>query len=129
MSTRVAAWLAWSLCALCVALAAACLIFGLLNGRTLYEMVFTEGPTIVTLLTQIVSFSVVGALIASYRPENPLGWLFCAAALFYGLEIAGEEYAIYELLTNPGSLPLRVARIASGATHAASGRSTYCGCA
>ena len=106
MSTRVAAWLAWSLCLLCVALAVACLIFGLLNGRTLYEMVFTEGPTIVTLLTQIVSFSVVGALIASYRPENPLGWLFCAAALFYGLEIAGEEYAIYALFTNPGSLPL-----------------------
>jgi hypothetical protein len=106
MSTRVAAWLAWSLCLLCVALAVASLIFGLLNGRTLGEMVFTEGPTIVTLVTQIVSFSVVGALIASYRPENPIGWLFCAAALFYGLKIAGEEYAIYALLTNPGSLPL-----------------------
>jgi hypothetical protein len=53
-----------------------------------------------------VSFSVVGALIASHRPENPIGWLFCAAALFYGIEIAGEEYAIYALLTYPGSLPL-----------------------
>jgi hypothetical protein len=105
-SARVAAWLAWSLCLLCVALAAAGLIFSLLNGRTLYEMVLTEIPTIVTLLTQIVSFSVVGALIASHRPENPIGWLFCAAALFYGLEIAGEAYAIYALLTNPGSLPL-----------------------
>ncbi len=29
-----------------------------------------------------------------------------AAALFYGLLSAGEEYAIYALLTNPGSLPL-----------------------
>ena len=54
----------------------------------------------------MVSFSVVGALIASHRPENPIGWLFCAAALFYGIEIAGEEYAIYALFTNPGSLPL-----------------------
>ena len=54
----------------------------------------------------MVSFSVVGALIASYRPENPIGWLFLAAALFYGIEIAGEEYAVYALLTNPGSLPL-----------------------
>jgi hypothetical protein len=106
MSTRVAAWLAWSLCLLCVALAGACLIFSLLNGHTLYEMVLTGIPTIVILLTQMVSFSVVGALIASHRPENPIGWLFCAAALFYGIEIAGEEYAIYALLTYPGSLPL-----------------------
>jgi hypothetical protein len=106
MSTRVAAWLAWSLCLLCVALAGACLIFSLLNGHTLYEMVLTGIPTTVILLTQMVSFSVVGALIASHRPENPIGWLFCAAALFYGIEIAGEEYAIYALLTYPGSLPL-----------------------
>jgi hypothetical protein len=105
MSTRVAAWLAWSLCLLCVALAGACLIFSLLNGHTLYEMVLTGIPTTVILLTQMVSFSVVGALIASHRPENPIGWLFCAA-LFYGIEIAGEEYAIYALLTYPGSLPL-----------------------
>ena len=106
MSARVAAWLAWSLCALCGALAAACLIFNLLNGHTLYEMVLTGIPTTVILLTQMVSFSVVGALIASHRPENPIGWLFLAAALFYGIEIAGEEYAIYALFTNPGSLPL-----------------------
>jgi hypothetical protein len=89
-----------------VALAAACLIFSLLNGHTLYEMVLTGIPTTVILLTQMVSFSVVGALIASHRPENPIGWLFCAAALFYGIEIAGEEYAIYALFTNPDSLPL-----------------------
>src|SRR5918999_1244356 len=69
-------------------------------------MVLTGIPTTVTLVTQMVSFSVVGALIASHRPENPIGWLFCAAALFYGIEIAGEEYAVYALLTNPGSLPL-----------------------
>jgi hypothetical protein len=106
ISTRVAAWLAWSLCLLCVALAAVCLIFSLLNGHTLYEMVLTGVPTTVILLTQMVSFSVVGALIASHRPENPIGWLFLAAALFYGIEIAGEEYAIYALFTNPGSLPL-----------------------
>ena len=106
ISTRLAAWLAWSLCALCVALAGACLIFNLLNGHTLYEMVLTGIPTTVILLTQMVSFSVVGALIASHRPENPIGWLFCAAALFYGIEIAGEEYAIYTLFTNPDSLPL-----------------------
>jgi len=104
MSIRTAAWIAWSLCLLCVALATASLILGLLNGRTLGEIFISEG--IVTFATLTVSFSVVGALVASHRPENPIGLIFLAAALFYGLLIAGEEYAIYALLTNPGSLPL-----------------------
>src|SRR5918999_5333430 len=69
-------------------------------------MVLTGIPTTVTLVTQMVSFSFVGALVASHRPKNPIGWLFLAAAFFYGIEIAGEEYAIYALLTNPSSLPL-----------------------
>ncbi len=59
-----------------------------------------------TLATLIVSFSVVGALIASHRPENPIGWIFLAVGFLYGLLSAGEEYAIYAFLTNPGSLPL-----------------------
>ena len=104
MSARVAAWLAWSLCALCVALAAANFILALLNGRTLGEIFVSEG--IVTFATWTVSFSVVGALIASHRPENPIGWIFLAVGFFYGLLFAGDEYAIYALLTNPGALPL-----------------------
>ena len=76
MSTRVAAWLAWSLCLLCVALAVAGLILALLNGLTLGEIFLAwAGSPVATLLAQIVSFSVVGALIASHRPENSIGWL------------------------------------------------------
>src|SRR3712207_1422529 len=102
MSTRAASWLAWSLCALCVALTVASLILGLLNGRTLGEifMASAPGPSIVAFATEIVSFSVVGALIASHRPENLIGWIFCFAALFQGLLSAGDEYAIYALLTD-----------------------------
>jgi hypothetical protein len=107
MSHRTAAWLAWSLLAVCVVLAAASLILALLNGRTLDDIFLAwDGPSIATLPTWTVSFSVVGALIASHRPENPIGWIFLAIGFCYGLLIAGEEYAIYALLTNPGSLPL-----------------------
>jgi hypothetical protein len=107
MRARVAAWMAWSLCALCVVLAVASPILGLLNERTLGE-IFTagSGPSIVALTTLIVSFSVVGALIASHRPENPIGWIFLTVGFFYGLLSAGDEYAVYALLTNPGALPL-----------------------
>src|SRR5215211_162302 len=102
-----AAWIAWSLCLLCGALAAASLILTLLNGRTLGEIFLAlDGPSIAVLPTEAVSFSVVGALIASHRPENPIGWIFLAEGFCYGLLSAGDEYAIYALLTNPGALPL-----------------------
>ena len=92
--------LAWSLCVLCVVLAVASLILALLNGRTLGEIFLAlDGPSIATLPTETVSFSVVGALIASHRPENPIGWIFLAEGFCYGLVSAGDEYAIYALLT------------------------------
>src|ERR687897_1249095 len=106
MSARVAAWLAWSLCALCVALAAANLILALLNEHTLGEIFFISEEAIVIFAIWTVSFSVVGALIASQRPENPIGWIFLADGFCYGLLSAGDQYAVHALLTNPGSLPL-----------------------
>jgi hypothetical protein len=101
---KVTTRLAWSLCLLCVALAAASLILALLNGRTLGYIFVAEGTVMIATLT--VAFSVVGALIASHRPGNPIGWIFCAAALFQGLTNSGFEYATYALITEPGSLPL-----------------------
>jgi hypothetical protein len=99
--------LAWSLCLLCVVLAVASLILALLNGRTLGEIFLAlDGPSIATLATLIVSFSVVGALIASHRPKNPIGWIFLAVGFFQGLLSAADQYAFYALLTDPGSLPL-----------------------
>jgi hypothetical protein len=106
MSRRATSYLAWALCALCVALAVASLILALLNGRTLGELFMSSDSSTVTLATLIVSFSVVGALIASHRSENLIGWIFLAAALCYGLLSAGDDYATYALLTNPDSLPL-----------------------
>ena len=108
ISVRIAAWLAWSLSLLCVALTAASLILALLNGRTLGEifLAWRGEPSIACFAIVAVSFSVVGALIASQRPGNPIGWVFCAAALFQVLADATGQYADYALLTNPGSLPL-----------------------
>src|SRR5215211_1290109 len=73
------AWLAWSLCLVCVGLALCTLLLYLLNGRTLVGF-FRERDGAVMVL--VICFSVVGALIVSHRPENPIGWIFCAAALF-----------------------------------------------
>ncbi len=102
--TRRAAWLAWLLCGLCLALASGMLLLAVLNDRTLSEILIDEGIVGLAILT--AAFCIVGALIASHRPENPIGWIFCAAALFQGLTNFGYEYATYALLTKPGSLPL-----------------------
>src|SRR5918997_296658 len=100
---KVATWLAWSLCLLCVGLAVGALLLWLLNGRSLIGFV-REGDAAVAVL--VVSFSVVGALIVSHRPENTIGWVFCTAALCQGLSEFGLEYATYALITRSGSLPL-----------------------
>jgi hypothetical protein len=84
MSARGAARLAWALCALCVALATASLILGLVNRRTLGEIFMASSPSIDALATLIGSFSVVGALIASHRRENPIGLIFLTVGFFYG---------------------------------------------
>jgi hypothetical protein len=87
-----------------VTLAAGSLLLAILNGRAASEIFVDEG--IVAIAVLAMAFSVVGTLIASHRPGNPIGWIFCAAALFQGLSISGYEYATYALITEPGSLLL-----------------------
>ena len=102
MSPRAAAWLAWSLCAFSLALTALSLLLLALNlshpDAHVYE--FWDGDTLVAL-----SFSIIGAIIASRLPANPLGWLFCAAATMSAVDHFSAEYAIYALVAQPGSLP------------------------
>jgi hypothetical protein len=53
-----------------------------------------------------VGFPTVGAIIASRRTHNPIGWLLCAAGLVFGAVMFASEYAIYALLVAPGTLPV-----------------------
>jgi hypothetical protein len=103
LSSRTAAWLAWSMCALSFALTALSLILLILNVS------HPDAPihpywTVNTLLA--VGFSPVGAVIVPrISPKNPIGWLFCVIGLLWGLMHLSAEYAIYTLLAVPGSLP------------------------
>jgi hypothetical protein len=102
MSRGAAAWLAWSMCALAVALTALSLLLLLLNFSypDAYVYDFWVENTVLP-----VSFSIIGAIIASRLPTNPLGWLFCAAAFIAAVVHLSAEYAIYALLAQPNSLP------------------------
>jgi len=55
---------------------------------------------------QAGSFSIIGAIIASRLPANPVGWLFCAAACTIAVAYLSAEYAIYTLVARPDSLPI-----------------------
>jgi len=55
-----------------------------------------------------LTYVVVGALIASRRPRNAIGWIFlvCMALIsFGGSGNVADQYAVYATLTDPGSLP------------------------
>jgi hypothetical protein len=102
MSRHTAAWLAWSLGILWALLLALTFLFFTLN--LLHPGVEVDPFWIQTTVVS-VSYPALGLLLASRRPEHPIGWLFCAAGLVVGLEQFCAEYANYALLAQPGSLP------------------------
>jgi hypothetical protein len=104
MSARIASPLAWSFWALSVAFAAFGLFFLYLNGS--FEDLLDESLGMDAVLA--LAFPTVGAIIASRRPGNAVGWIFCAIGLCGGASIFFAQYGIYTLVTNPGSLPAGV---------------------
>ncbi len=103
MSARATTWLAWCLWLLCVALISFALLFYFLASPT----PATDTPPTLTALFRILSlaFPTVGALVASRRPENPIGWIFCAAGLLIGVQAFASGYADYVRLGHTDSLP------------------------
>jgi hypothetical protein len=103
MSARATSWLAWCLWLLCVALISFALLFYFLASPT----PATDTPPTLTALFRILSlaFPTVGALVASRRPENPIGWIFCGTGLLTGVQAFASGYADYARLGHTGSLP------------------------
>jgi len=52
----------------------------------------------------LTASALVGGLVASRRPENPIGWFFLGSAVCFALSEAAGGYATYGLLTAPGAL-------------------------
>jgi hypothetical protein len=96
MTARSAARLAWSLCAGCVVGGGGVVVLQLLNGTS--DLGWAPLPA-------LLAFAVVGALVAARQPRNSVGWLLLAVAVCMTVRLVGESYAIYALITAPGSLP------------------------
>jgi hypothetical protein len=100
LSSRAATRLAWSLWALSLALTALALLLLALNLSEPNTHIFDwwVGNTLVVIDVT------VGAIVASRRPENPIGWLLLLSGLAIIIGHFSAQYAIYALLAQPGSL-------------------------
>jgi hypothetical protein len=101
MSYRTATWLAWSLWALSVALTTLSLVLLALirahPGIHVFDFWLVNSLVVIDVT--------VGAIVASRRPENPVGWLFCLSGVAVSTSTFASQYAIYALLARPDSLP------------------------
>jgi hypothetical protein len=102
MSARTAAWLAWITWALSLALTVLSLwllILNLSHPDVPVYLYWAED----TLLA--VGYSTVGAVAASHRPGNAVGWVLCSIGLSWGVAHLTSEYATYAFLAAPEALP------------------------
>ncbi|HKH39212.1 MAG TPA: hypothetical protein VKA82_18820 [Rubrobacter sp.] len=97
ISPRVAAWLAWSLCGLTLILVSCVVAF---------EALYRVSLSGLSVLVFAVPSALVGAVVASRQPRNPVGWFFVVSATCWAVNKATGRYAVYGLVIEPGSLPL-----------------------
>jgi hypothetical protein len=106
---RAAAWLAWSLVALSVVLLVGGVALARTMGSTAPELPYGstgDADSAALLLAIVLTFSVVGAVIASRHPRNTIGWIFCTMGLVAGLGNLASGYAEYWLTSGSGTQSL-----------------------
>ena len=104
-SARGASWLAWALWALALMSFVVMGVFRFLNAST--PTAVPRNPLLLDLCFWLlfVAFATVGALVASRWPRNAIGWIYWWLGFSFSLVGASEEYALYALVTEAGSLP------------------------
>jgi hypothetical protein len=104
MSTR-ATWLAWTLAAFSVAMFVASGVLYTLARSALFPV---DWVLFLADWALFLAFPIVGALIASRRPENPIGWICLASGLLFMFLAVTDNYSTYGV-ARPGSVPFPVA--------------------
>jgi two-component system, NarL family, sensor kinase len=94
--------LAWVVCAVAEGIALACVVL-LLAGHVSFSD--AVNAYLVTNLGMVVTFAAVGGLVASNRPQNPIGWLFLGYSACFAVATLAGTIAVSQQANLPdGSL-------------------------
>jgi hypothetical protein len=111
VSHRAATWLAWSLAGLSLTMAAASVALYIASGSMQPPSNWgTAGASgVLIYVLPFLAFPLVGALIASNRPKNPIGWICLAIGIIWMIVPISTSYGVYGLVVRPGSVPFPAA--------------------
>jgi hypothetical protein len=105
--TRASTWLAWSLAGLTLAIVVTVILLWFLARGANVPSSWNADLTVGGLLGWGLLFlvlPVVGGLIASRRPKNPIGWLLLADGILWTSTYMLDYYGVYGM-ASPGSVP------------------------
>ena len=66
----------------------------------------TDDASVVAILITLLPFSVVGTIVASRKPRNAIGWLFCGVGVTLGLNSFAGDFAEFWLVSGFGKSSL-----------------------
>ncbi len=95
MSRRAAAWLAWSLAAVSLVLLLAGITLSYLGHSAVHGSVGVPTWLEYAFTATFATYPTVGAVVASRRPPNAVGWLLCAVGLATAVANFTDEYAYH----------------------------------
>ena len=109
MSSRASVRLAWSFCGLSLLLFSATVVLFVAVRSAPLPARWASDLSVGGLLIYVpfLAFPVVGALVASRRPENPVGWICLAVGLLWMFSGFTDVYGFYGV-ARPGSVPFPI---------------------
>src|SRR5215218_3852806 len=107
MSYRGTAALAWLLCTVSIALVVLGLLLTVIGSSMALTFYWTKWRDQAILLGAIIGAPILGGLIASHRPRNPYGWLWCGLGLGAALWMFAQTYYTFAMTVGVGSLLAR----------------------
>jgi signal transduction histidine kinase len=108
VTTRTVRVLAWGSMAIAVGFGAAGISLAIVHGTGATEASQSHIglATTIVLGLLILTYSFVGAMIATRRPDNWIGWLFCANGVLVAFQNFASSYSsVHDTLTRPGTFP------------------------
>jgi signal transduction histidine kinase len=99
MTPRTGARLAWGVWLALIMLVIAGMVLVTLNGP---GGAIAENAGFAAVF---LAMGTVGALVASRRPANPIGWILLGVSAGTAIGFVSDQYAVYALQTDPASLP------------------------